>query len=241
MNNLYEKYKNIYKNTLEKDNKNHLNRWVVSYADFVTVLLAIFMVLWIGSNFEISDKVLAQAKKQEPQEQQEQKQSSLGPNHLIDGVKNPSDSNEIKVIEFEKTLNELNIALKDKKDMQIIPQDAKITIRLGEGVLFDEGSAIIKADSKKSLDILIAQLKKNDKQIRVEGHSDNIPVKGGKYSSNWELSSARAVNILSYMMSNGIDKNRLSAAGYADNMPVATNDTQEGRAKNRRVDIIIIN
>lgn len=239
MNNLYDKYKNFYKKTTQKDNKNHLNRWVVSYADFVTVLLAIFMVLWIGSNFEISDKVLAQAKKQE--QTQEQKQSPNGPNHLIDGVKNPSDSKEIKVIEFEKTLNELNIALKDKKDMQIIPQDAKITIRLGEGVLFDEGSAIIKADSKKSLDILVAQLKKNDKQIRVEGHSDNLPIKGGKYSSNWELSSARAVNILSYMMSNGIDKNRLSAAGYADNMPVATNDTEEGRAKNRRVDIIIIN
>lgn len=239
MNNLYDKYKNIYKNVNGKDNKNHLNRWVVSYADFVTVLLAIFMVLWIGSNFEISDKALAQAKKQE--QTQQQKQSPNGPNHLIDGVKNPSDSKEIKVIEFEKTLNELNIALKDKKDMQIIPQDAKITIRLGEGVLFDEGSAIIKADSKKSLDILVAQLKKNDKQIRVEGHSDNLPIKGGKYSSNWELSSARAVNILSYMMSNGIDKNRLSAAGYADNMPVATNDTQEGRAKNRRVDIIIIN
>lgn len=238
MNNLYEKYKNIYKNTVEKDNKNHLNRWVVSYADFVTVLLAIFMVLWIGSNFEISDKVLAHAQKKE---QQEQKQSPNGPNHLIDGVKNPSDSKEIKVIEFEKTLNDLNIALKDKKDVQVIKQDAKITIRLGEGVLFDEGSAIIKADSKKSLDILIAQLKKNDKQIRVEGHSDNIPVKGGKYSSNWELSSARAVNILSYMISCGINKNRLSAAGYADNMPVATNDTKEGRAKNRRVDIIIIN
>ena len=160
---------------------------------------------------------------------------------MIDGVKNPSDSKEIKVIEFEKTLNDLNIALKDKKDVQVIKQDAKITIRLGEGVLFDEGSAIIKADSKKSLDILVAQLKKNDKQIRVEGHSDNIPVKGGKYSSNWELSSARAVNILSYMISCGINKNRLSAAGYADNMPVATNDTKEGRAKNRRVDIIIIN
>ena len=238
MNNLYEKYKNLYKKTPDKDKVNHLNRWVVSYADFATVLLAIFMVLWIGSNFEISDKVLAQSQK--PIQEQEQ-QGQTGPNHLIDGVKNPSDSKEIKIIEFEKTLNELSIALKDKQDMQIISQDAKITIRLGEGVLFDEGSAIIKADSKKSLDILVAQLKKNDKQIRVEGHSDNIPVKGGKYSSNWELSSARAVNILSYMISCGINKNRLSAAGYADNMPVATNDTKEGRAKNRRVDIIIIN
>ena len=239
MNNLYEKYKNLYNKTHDKDKKNHLNRWVVSYADFVTVLLAIFMVLWIGSNFEISDKVLAKAQKKE--QIQEQKQSPSGPNHLIDGVKNPSDSKEIKVIEFEKALSDLNIALKDRKDMQIIPQDAKITIRLGEGVLFDEGSAIIKADSKKALDILIAELKKNNKQIRVEGHSDNLPVKGGKYASNWELSSARAVNILSYMISCGIDKNRLSAAGYADNIPLASNSTQEGRAKNRRVDIVIIN
>ncbi len=239
MNNLYNKYKNLYKKAPDKDKKNHINRWVISYADFVTVLLAIFMVLWISSNFEISDKVLAKAQKKE--QIQEQKQDPTGPNYLIDGVKNPSDSKEIRVIEFEKALNDLNIALKDKKDMQIIPQDAKITIRLGEGVLFDEGSAIIKPDSKKSLDILIAELKKNNKQIRVEGHSDNLPVKGGKYTSNWELSSARAVNILSYMISRGIDKKRLSAAGYADNMPIATNNTQEGRAKNRRVDIIIIN
>lgn len=237
MNNLYEKYKNLYKKTDTSEKKNHLNRWVVSYADFVTVLLAIFMVLWISSNLDIKNEALAK----NPEQKYEKTSPQTGPNHLLDGVQNPSDSKEIKVIEFEKTLNELNIALKDKKDMQIIPQDAKITIRLGEGVLFDEGSAIIKADSKKALDILIAELKKNDKQIRVEGHSDNLPVKGGKYSSNWELSSARAVNILSYMMSNGIDKKRLSAAGYADNMPLATNDTQEGRAKNRRVDIIIIN
>ena len=117
MNNLYDKYKNFYKKTTQKDNKNHLNRWVVSDADFVTVLLAIFMVLWIGSNFEISDKVLAQAKKQE--QTQEQKQSPNGPNHLIDGVKNPSDCKEIKVIEFEKTLNELNIALKDKREIHV--------------------------------------------------------------------------------------------------------------------------
>ena len=108
-------------------------------------------------------------------------------------------------------------------------------------MLFDEGSAIIKADSKQTLDILAGELKKNDKQIQIEGHSDNLPIKSEKYPSNWELSSARAINILNYLMSKGVDKTRLSAIGYADNKPVAQNDTEEGRSKNRRVDIVIIN
>lgn len=236
MNNLYEKYKNMYKGTFSNNDKNRLNRWVISYADFVTVLVAVFMVLWIGSNLNISDNI-----SDKKIVQNTQKQEQTGPNHLIDGVKNPSDSKEIKIIEFEKTASDLNTALKDKKQTQIIKNDAKITIRLSEGVLFDEGSAIIKADSAQTLDILADELKKNNKQIQIEGHSDNLPVVGGKYSSNWELSSARAINILNYLISKGVDKTRLSAIGYADNKPVAQNNTEEGRSKNRRVDIVIIN
>lgn len=236
MNNLYEKYKNMYKGTFSNNDKNRLNRWVISYADFVTVLVAVFMVLWIGSNLNISDNI-----SDKKIVQNTQKQEQTGPNHLIDGVKNPSDSKEIKIIEFEKTASDLNIALKDKKQTQIIKNDAKITIRLSEGVFFDEGSAIIKADSAQTLDILADELKKNNKQIQIEGHSDNLPVVGGKYSSNWELSSARAINILNYLISKGVDKTRLSAIGYADNKPVAQNNTEEGRSKNRRVDIVIIN
>ena len=236
MNNLYEKYKNMYKGTFSNNDKNRLNRWVISYADFVTVLVAVFMVLWIGSNLNISDNI-----SDKKIVQNTQKQEQTGPNHLIDGVKNPSDSKEIKIIEFEKTASDLNFALKDKKQTQIIKNDAKITIRLSEGVLFDEGSAIIKADSAQTLDILADELKKNNKQIQIEGHSDNLPVVGGKYSSNWELSSARAINILNYLISKGVDKTRLSAIGYADNKPVAQNNTEEGRSKNRRVDIVIIN
>lgn len=236
MNNLYEKYKNMYKGTFSNNDKNRLNRWVISYADFVTVLVAVFMVLWIGSNLNISDNI-----SDKKIVQNTQKQEQTGPNHLIDGVKNPSDSKEIKIIEFEKTASDLNIALKDKKQTQIIKNDAKITIRLSEGVLFDEGSAIIKADSAQTLDILADELKKNNKQIQIEGHSDNLPIKSEKYPSNWELSSARAINILNYLISKGVDKTRLSAIGYADNKPVAQNNTEEGRSKNRRVDIVIIN
>lgn len=237
MNNLYEKYKNLYKKTDISEKKNHLNRWVVSYADFVTVLLAIFMVLWISSNLDIKNEALAK----NPEQKYEKTSSQTGPNHLLDGVQNPSDSKEIKVIEFEKMAQNINNGLSDKNKAQIIKEDTKTTIRLSDGVLFDEGSAIIKADSAQTLDILADELKKNNKQIQIEGHSDNLPVVGGKYSSNWELSSARAINILNYLISKGVDKTRLSAIGYADNKPVAQNNTEEGRSKNRRVDIVIIN
>lgn len=241
MSGLYEKYKNLYKKQQGVENKKHrLNRWVVSYADFTTVLLAIFMVLWISSNLKIENhQVLAKNKIQK--EIKNKETQSTGSNHLLDGVKNPSDSKEIRVLEFEKTAQNIKANLEGKNKAQIIPEDTKITIRLSDGVLFDEGSAIIKADSKKTLDAVVFELKKNNKNITVEGHSDNVPVVGGKYSSNWELSSVRATNIANYLISSGIDKNRLSVAGYADNKPAATNSTEEGRAKNRRVDIVIEN
>ena len=104
----------MYKGTFSNNDKNRLNRWVISYADFVTVLVAVFMVLWIGSNLNISDNI-----SDKKIVQNTQKQEQTGPNHLIDGVKNPSDSKEIKIIEFEKTASDLNIALKDKKQTQI--------------------------------------------------------------------------------------------------------------------------
>lgn len=237
MNNLYEKYKNLYKKTDSSEKKNHLNRWVVSYADFVTVLLAIFMVLWISSNLDIKNEALAK----NPEQKYEKTSPQTGPNHLLDGVQNPSDSKEIKVIEFEKMAQNINSGLSDKNKAQIIKENTKTTIRLSDGVLFDEGSAIIKASSKKTLDAVAGELKKSNKNIIVEGHSDNMPIIGGKYSSNWELSTARATNIVSYLINSGIEKERLSASGYADNKPVASNNTDEGRAKNRRVDIVIVN
>lgn len=241
MNNLYEKYKNFYKRADKEQKKNHLNRWVVSYADFTTVLLAIFMVLWAYNGLNISDTAEAKIKKEE-QKRQEEQIKDKGPNYLLDGVKNPSDSKDIKIIEFEKMANNINSTLEGENKVEIITQKGQITIRLGEGVLFDEGSAIIKPNAKKTLDKLAQQIKNCDNKIRIEGHSDNTPIRNSKYSSNWELSSARAVNIVRYLIENSkIEKSRLSASGYADNVPVATNETQEGRAKNRRVDIIIIN
>jgi chemotaxis protein MotB len=78
------------------------------------------------------------------------------------------------------------------------------------------------------------------KEIRVEGHTDNIPMKGGAYPSNWELSSARASDAVKFMISKGIDSKSIAAVGYADTHPLVANDTQTNRAKNRRIEITIV-
>jgi len=240
MNNLYEKYKKYYKSEKKDEKKARSSRWLISYADFITVLLGVFIVLFV-SNGQIDFSELKNQAKSQTETLIGTRESAGGENLLLDGVSNPSDSKEITVIEFEKQAQQIKDAL-NNENVEIISSPSQTTIRLGEGVLFDEGSAIIKQSSKKTLDILIAQLSKCKNKIRIEGHCDNVPIKNGQYSSNWELSTIRATNIVTYLIQNGkIEKQRLSATGFADNYPVSTNSTAEGRAKNRRVDIVILN
>jgi chemotaxis protein MotB len=116
--------------------------------------------------------------------------------------------------------------------IRIIPDD----------VLFDTGKADLKHEARPILDKLagiIAGLNR-DNPIRIEGNTDNVPISTDRYRNNWELSTARAVTVLTVLLDDGLDPTRLSAAGYADQRPVATNDTPEGRAENRRVEIVVV-
>jgi chemotaxis protein MotB len=223
------------------------NRWIVSYSDFTTILLALFMMLYIGATTE--NKELRSKFSEKPIEaapQKENKNISMnkeepGVNLLLQGVKNPSDAEEIRVIEFDNIAKQLKETTKDE-NIQIIKEAGSLTVRMGEGLLFDSASAEIKPKSKQTLDEIAKVLTKNQKHIRIEGHSDNLPIKNTKYSTNWELSSVRASKIADYLIVNKkLDKKRFTVAGYADIKPIATNSTSQGRAKNRRVDIIILN
>jgi chemotaxis protein MotB len=117
-----------------------------------------------------------------------------------------------------------------------------LIISLGEGGFFDSGSDMIKPAGLALLDTIATSLVSVSNYIRVEGHTDNVPIRNSKFPSNWELSTARATAIVSYMIEKfGFEPNRLSAAGYAEYRPMAANDTPEGRARNRRVDIVVVN
>jgi chemotaxis protein MotB len=110
-----------------------------------------------------------------------------------------------------------------------------------EGVLFDPGSSVLRAEGRVILDGIAATLLTVPNQLAIEGHTDDQPISTGQYPSNWELSTARATTVLRYLKDqHRIPADRLSAAGYADQRAVATNDTPEGRGENRRVDIAVL-
>lgn len=119
--------------------------------------------------------------------------------------------------------------------------DRGLVIRMKDSVLFDSGQAELKPAAKTVLDKLAETVKGLPNQIRIEGHTDDRPIHTPQYPSNWELSTARATNVIRYLIERcGLSPKRLSAAGYGEYRPVADNSSEAGRARNRRVDIVLL-
>jgi chemotaxis protein MotB len=131
-----------------------------------------------------------------------------------------------------------------KGEVTISELKGKLTVNMVDAILFDSGKAEVKPEGQAVLQKVISILKDvTDKAIRTEGHTDNVPIAGmlaKKYPTNWELSAARAINVTRYLLEQGIDPAALSAVAYGEHKPVAGNDTPEGRAKNRRIEIILV-
>ncbi|MBI3377035.1 MAG: OmpA family protein [Nitrospirae bacterium] len=151
------------------------------------------------------------------------------------------------VAELKKTYTNLVDELKDeikKGEIAVTQLRDKLSLSMVDKILFDSGSADVKKDGKKVLDRVAEILKKvTDKQIRIEGHTDNVkigPRIAKKFPTNWELSNARATNVLRYLQEKGVDPKLLSPAGYAEYKPIESNDTEEGKSKNRRIEIVLI-
>lgn len=202
---------------LYKNSKDYINRWVISYADFVTILFALFIVMWaLTGGVEINtnkDKNLL-TKAIEKVE--------------VVSVQNPVE----KIIEQNPQLVENFKIIKDKRG---------IILRCENAIFFDEGSAELKDEGIKILNELAMAVKELDKPLIIEGHTDSTPINTEKYPSNWELSTARATNIVKYFIKHcGYTPNRLSAVGYGEFAPIVANDNVKNKAKNRRVDIILL-
>jgi chemotaxis protein MotB len=145
---------------------------------------------------------------------------------------------------YDRLVGELNEEIK-KGDITVTRVMNKLSVNLVEKILFDSGSAEIKPGGLKILDRVGGILKSvTDKQIRIEGYTDDVPIGSrlrDKFPTNWELSAARAVNVVRYLSGPvGVPPEGLSAGGYADNHPVASNDTPAGRAQNRRIEIVLL-
>jgi chemotaxis protein MotB len=144
---------------------------------------------------------------------------------------------------YDSLMGEMNQEIK-KGEITITQLKDKLSVNLVERILFDSGSAEIKKDGKKVLDRVAEILAKiTDKQVRVAGHTDNVPIGyriREKFPTNWELSAARATTVARYLQDKGINPGLLSACGYSEYRPVASNDTEEGRTRNRRIELDLI-
>ena len=223
--------------------ENH-ERWIVSYADMLTLLFALFVVLYATSDAN-------------PQKLQAVKysidqafsvgvlQGTNGASPIFDtgGGLTPS-IDEIKSKNFEglaKTLGSFAKANGLESKITVTNDVDSITISLADNLLFDSGSADLKPGAQDVLTQVASALVGLPNQLRIEGHTDNVPVNSPDFATNWELSGVRASRVLRFLALAGpLSPGRISFAGYADTRPVADNATSEGRALNRRADIVII-
>jgi chemotaxis protein MotB len=115
-----------------------------------------------------------------------------------------------------------------------------LVLRFQDSVLFEKSKADILSQTLGALKEIAKILKTTDNPIRIEGHTDDLPINTVKYPSNWELSTTRATNVLRFLIQEGLPGNRLSAVGYGEFRPLVPNDSEENRKKNRRVDLVLI-
>lgn len=213
------------RNDYYTNSKDYINRWVVSYADFVTMLLALFMVLYAVSRIDNQKLIKFQNKIQKTFSNEQIK-------NVTKYQANKQNANVEKIIKDN---------ISQTKSIKLLKTDKGLVIRVNNTMLFDEGSAVIKKNAESTLNGIIKVLTKIDNPVIIEGHTDSTPIKNTKFPSNWELSTARATNIISYIMKSGkISPKRLCAVGYGEYMPVADNTSISGRMLNRRVDIIVL-
>jgi len=236
----------------------HRDRWLVSYADFITLLFAFFVVLYASSQTD-------QKKQTQIAHSIEEAFQALGlfPSPVPAAMRSGAlaDSRDavapVNVIlgddlsaspQVQRDLRELEARLTGLLSNQLAEHVVALrlgrdglTISLREAGFFDSGSATPHASSQATLDRIAAALAVEPYDLRIEGHTDDVPIHTPQFASNWELSTARATEIAKILIvDHGIAPGRLSAAGYAQYHPVAGNDTAEGRAENRRVDIIVL-
>jgi chemotaxis protein MotB len=238
---------------------NH-DRWLISYADFITLLFAFFVVMFASSQ---TDKGKAQRVSDSVTRALDGEKVSTVIASILGGTvsdkgrgnammrgpggtqKPVEDKRDQKLAELVPSLKVLSEELRKEIEegrIEISMQQRGLVVSFTQAALFSSGEAVISAEALSGLEKLAAAMKKIPNPVRLEGHSDSIPIRTPRFRSNWELSAARSIALMEILSDRfGVPQERLSIAGYADTAPIASNDTAEGRARNRRVDIVLLN
>lgn len=225
-----------------KKSHNNSERWLLTYSDLITLLMVFFVIMYSMSNID----------KQKYQQIAQSLQETLGTVNTNDKNNNESNGNNISNSQSNVETEQDLTNLKGKVDEYIKENDLGnnivvknyekgLVISFKDDILFDSGEAILKYDYIENIKKVGDLLKTVDYYVRVEGYTDNVKMDNNKFKSNWELSSARANEVLHFLVDNGyVSNEKICSIGYGEYRPMASNDTEEGRKKNRRVDILLI-
>jgi chemotaxis protein MotB len=241
-----------------QEHENH-DRWLVSYADFITLLFAFFVVLYATSQSDV--------KKQEEFQESFKKQMNgmggiiTGSGAQGDNFNQASDFGRNRIIQtpietfpprgsgpgevqqyVQRKIDEMLKDSSERATVTDIHHDAVgVRIQLAANKVFLSGAATLTDESAHTLDELGDLLKESNRRLIIEGHTDDAPIHTDKFPSNWELSAARATKIVRYLAArHKIPASKMTAIAYADQKPLAPNTTEENRARNRRIEIMIV-
>jgi chemotaxis protein MotB len=215
-------------------------RWLVSYADFVTLMFGFFLILWASANqdpVKFSELALAFRRAFNTG-------AMVGLQGTGEIVGKGGRMGELVIsptLRISETAGEMIEQMGLTDDVSVGMRKEGLVITLSGSLLFESGKSDLRSESAEVLSRLANLLEPTQGQIRIEGHSDNIPIATAAIPSNWELSSYRAAAVLRYLTETvGLPAERFESAGYAEHRPLVPNDTRENRARNRRVEIILM-
>ncbi|WP_028456567.1 flagellar motor protein MotD [Chitinilyticum litopenaei] len=235
------------------DHDNH-ERWLVSYADFITLLFAFFVVMYAISSvnegkYRVLSDSLVQAFKQPPTST---KVIQIG-NQTVMGAPAkpialpappvPNKATEEQAKKMQDMASKIKSSLDqliDEGKVRVTQSKRGIAVEISDSVLFDTGRADLQPQSVAGLSRVAEMVKDTDNLIQIEGHTDNAPINSAQFPSNWELSAARAASVVRVFVQAGVAPQRMVAIGYGEYRPIDSNDGIEGRAKNRRVTLNIL-
>jgi len=214
-------------------------RWLLTYADVITLMLALFIILFAISTIS---RVKFQAFAKDISAGFDNQWSvNQPPNGGADATQSFQAASRIPAIERQLQAYVSQNHLQGQMEVRLDKRGLVITL-LSDRAYYDSGSADLRPQTKKILDEVDVFLRKNNNLIRVEGNTDNVPIATDRYPSNWELSTARAVNVVRYLVEQDhLAPDRISAAGYGQYRPRTDNGTANARQANRRVDIVLLN
>jgi chemotaxis protein MotB len=245
------------KRAFDTDHEEHIDEsWLIPYADLLTLLLALFIVLYAASTVdkEKYQSIMESFQSELTGTKIESEQAGLSPTlpspetnqglPVVEPKEEQEEETNDKELDMLKQQLESFIndnSLQDMVSLNVTEKGIEVTLK--DLILFDSGKAELKGVSFQTLNGLVGLIKTVPNPISIEGHTDNVPTRkhgDGSYASNWELSAARAISVLNYFESQQIDANRMQFSGFGEYQPLHPNDSAEHRQANRRVTIIIL-